>query len=214
MKILITGATGYIGSVLVPRLIERGHDITVLVREQSLARVPKGCNHIIGDALDATSFIDSCSGFDVLVHLVGVAHPNPTKSKQFVYVDLKSVQEVAKAVELHSIPRVVYVSVAHPAPVMKSYWKVRAQAEQIFKNTGSTCTFLRPWYVVGPGHNWAQLLAPAYSLMKVFPFSREIAERLQLVRLEHMVCALLQAVESTPAKNTVVTAKEIAECSG
>ena len=54
----------------------------------------------------------------------------------------------------------VYISVAHPAPMMKAYIEVRSQCEAMIRQSGMNATILRPWYVLGPGHRWPYLLLP------------------------------------------------------
>ena len=62
--------------------------------------------------------------------------------------------------------RFVYVSVAHPAPVMHAYIDVRVRVEQLLRESPLPCTVLRPWYVLGPGHRWPYLLIPLYWLLR------------------------------------------------
>jgi uncharacterized protein YbjT (DUF2867 family) len=114
-------------------------------------------------------------------------------------VDLASVHEALAAASGAGIEHFVYVSVARPAPVMKEYLRVRADAEAAIAATGVRATFLRPWYVLGPGHRWPHLLRPLYSLAERLPDYREGALRLGLVTVEQMTRALVVAVESPPA---------------
>ena len=65
--------------------------------------------------------------------------------------------------------------------------------------TGIPHTFVRPWYVLGPGHYWPYVLVPFYALARVFPPTRKQAVRLGLVTLKQMVTALVAAVETLPA---------------
>src|SRR6185503_1802789 len=91
-----------------------------------------------------------------------------------------------------------------------AYWRVRERVEALLAATGVPATFLRPWYVLGPGHRWALMLRPFYWLAERVPASRETARRLGLVTLPQMVAALVAAVESPPAQGTrVVEVPEI-----
>jgi uncharacterized protein YbjT (DUF2867 family) len=75
MQVFVTGATGYIGSRLLPALIRRGHHVSALTRPQSAHRLAPGCRAVVGDALDAASYAQAIDGADALIHLVGVPHP-------------------------------------------------------------------------------------------------------------------------------------------
>ncbi|HEX8925018.1 MAG TPA: hypothetical protein VF786_04460, partial [Terriglobales bacterium] len=94
------------------------------------------------------------------------------------------------------IQHFVYLSVAHPAPVMKSYIAVRAECEQALLASGMNVTILRPWYVLGPGHRWPYALLPMYWLCERIRSMRERARRLGLVTLDQMVRTLVSAIEN------------------
>ena len=81
---------------------------------------------------------------------------------------------------------------------MRAYQEVRREGEELIRATRMRATFLRPWYVLGPGHRWPSLLRPAYWLFERVPATREGARRLGLVTLEQMVLALAGAVEDPP----------------
>ena len=140
---------------------------------------------------------------DTFVQLVGVSHPNPAKAAEFRSVDLASGRGAIEAASSAGVQHFVYVSVAHPAPMMKAYIEVRSQCEAMIRQSGLKATILRPWYVLGPGHRWPYLLLPIYKLMELFPSTREGATRLGLVTLEQMVRALVRAVE-TPAQEVQI----------
>lgn len=195
-RVFITGGTGYIGSSLIPVLLERGHHVRGLVRPTSKGNLPNECEVVSGDALDARTYQHLIRPCDTLLHLVGVAHPSPAKAAEFRSVDLVAGREAIEAAKALSIPHFVYLSVAQPAPVMKAYTAVRAECEALIQQCGLNATVLRPWYVLGPGHKWPYALLPMYKVAEVLPFTRQGAMRLGLVTLEQMVMALVQAVES------------------
>lgn len=100
-----------------------------------------------------------------------------------------------------SISHFVYVSVAHPAPVMKAYIRVRSECETILLQQSFGTTILRPWYVLGPGHWWPVVLKPIYALLESSSATREPARRLGLVTLAQMLEALIWAVENPHTAN-------------
>jgi len=195
-NVFIAGGTGYIGRVLIPVLLERGHEVRALVRRGSECKLPSGCEAVIGDALDSLTFIDRVRPSDTFVQLVGVPHPSPSKAAQFQSIDLASVKASVSAAVHARVRHFVYVSVAQPAPVMKAYQAVRADGEKLIRDSGMNATIIRPWYVLGPGHRWAYMLLPMYWLFERIPGTRATARRLGLVTLDEMVAALAQAVET------------------
>jgi uncharacterized protein YbjT (DUF2867 family) len=208
-SVFITGGTGYMGLRLIPRLLERGHEVRALVRPGSEKKLPPGCVPVLGNALDGNTYSGKLSSADTFVQLVGVAHPSPAKGQEFRRVDLVSGLGAVTAAKSAGIRHFVYLSVAHPAPMMKEYIAVRSECEAAIKAAGLNATILRPWYVLGPGHRWPYLLLPMYKLAELLPPTREGALRLGLVTLEQMVTALLAAVENPAHGIRVVSVPEI-----
>jgi hypothetical protein len=69
------------------------------------------------------------------------------------------------------VRHIVYVNVAHPAPLMKAFIEVRKEGEALVKSTGIPATIVRPWYVLGPGHRWPYLLVPVYAVLGWMPLT-------------------------------------------
>jgi uncharacterized protein YbjT (DUF2867 family) len=194
--VFITGGTGYIGSRSILRLLERGHEVRALVRQGSEQKLPRGCTPIIGNALDQSTFINHIKPADTFIQLVGVAHPSPSKTEQFKRVDLVSVRESVAAAKQNGIQHFIYMSVAQPAPIMKEYQAVRAEGERLVRESGMNATFIRPWYVLGPGHYWAYALKPLYWIAEMIPSKREQAKRMGLVTIEQMIATIVHAIEN------------------
>ena len=197
-NVFVTGGTGYIGRPFIEALLGRRHVVHALVRAGREHAVPPGATPVVGDALDAASFARAVPRAATLVHLVGTPHPNPSKTAEFERVDLGSVRATAAAAVESEAAHIVYVSVARPAPLMRSYIEARERGEAAVAATGIAHTFVRPWYVLGPGHYWPYALVPLYALARAFPPTRKQAVRLGLVTLRQMVTALVAAVETVP----------------
>lgn len=200
--VLVAGGTGYIGRRLIPLLVRRGHQVRVLTRASSVAKVPDGTVAVIGDALDPHSYTAAVRPGDTIVHLVGTPHPSPSKAAEFQRVDLASIRAGVTAASAQQASHLVYVSVAHPAPVMAAYIAVRTEGETLIERARLTATILRPWYVLGPGHWWPLVLTPLYAVARRVPSMRDGAERLGLVTIDQMVAALTVAVDSPPVAGT------------
>ncbi len=209
--VFITGGTGYIGTRLIKALLADGNfHIKALTRKGSENKLPKGCEIIYADALNADSYKNSIAPAAIFVHLIGVAHPSPAKAEQFRKIDLISVQQAAKAAATAGIKHFIYLSVAmYPTTIMKDYQEVRARGETILLQQHFTCSFIRPWYVLGPGHWWPLLLKPFYWLAKFIPSKREAAKQLGTVTIKQMIETIVYAIKNQPPVNTVYDVSKI-----
>ena len=211
MNVFLTGSTGYIGRHLIPELLARGHRVRALVRRGSESKLATGAEAVLGDALDANTFAHAIAPSDTFVQLVGVAHPSPSKADEFRKVDLVAIRESVRAVKGSSIAHFIYLSVAQPAPVMQAYVDVRAEGERFLRESGIPSTFVRPWYVLGPGHWWPYAILPLYWIWGAFPAHRDTARRLYPVKLAQVVRAIADAVEHPPNGARIIEAPELRE---
>jgi uncharacterized protein YbjT (DUF2867 family) len=198
--IFVTGASGFMGRRLSEELLRRGHRVRCLVRRGSEQRAAAGSEMIVANPLDGASYAPNVAGCDTFVHLVGVAHPGPAKASEFRSIDLASAKAAVSAAKGAAVDHFVYVSVAHPAPVMRAYIEARMEAEAAIRASGLNATIVRPWYVIGPGRQWPLLLGPVFRLLP---------PRLGLVRIEEMIATLAAAVERPPRGIRIVEVPEI-----
>ncbi len=208
-RVFVTGGTGYVGARLIPLLLERGHEVTALVRESSARKVSAGCRVVAGDPLKTETFAECVRGHDTLVQLVGVPKPSPWKGAQFRAIDGPSAMAAVRAAASTGVNHFVYVSVAQPAPIMRDYIAVRRHCEEAIRQTGLIATILRPWYILGPGHWWPLAVVPVYRLLERLPATRAEAMRLGLVTIRDMLAALLWSIEHPPVTTRVIDVPEI-----
>ena len=209
----ITGGTGYIGTPLIWALIERGHQVRALVRPGSEKKLPPGSVAVPGNALDASSYAARIQPSHTFVQLVGVSHPKPSKAAEFQSIDRASALGAIAAARHAGVQHFIYLSVAQPAPIMKSYQSVRAECEAALRESGMNVTIVRPWYVLGPGHRWPYVLLPMYWLCQLLPSTRDGARRLGLVTLGQMTQTLASAVENPSIGARFVDVPQIRKCS-
>ena len=212
-SICVTGGTGYIGQRLIPLLLGRGHEVRAVVREGSQRKLPGGASIVVADPLQDGSYPEAIKGADTFVHLVGVPHPSPAKAAQFRAIDLPSAQVALKAARDAGVRHFVYLSVAQPAPMMQAFIAVRSEGEAMIRASGIDATFIRPWYVLGPGHRWPYFLLPFYWMAEQLPVTRESARRLGLVSISQMLKALVWAVENPPTGIRILDVPKIRELS-
>src|SRR5215208_6698396 len=148
------------------------------VRDRGYRVSRRAARRTVGDPLSSRDLTAAFRAGDTLVHLIGTPRPSPAKAQQFRDIDLVSIRAAAAAAADARVAHIVYVSVAHPAPMMHAYIAVRSEGESLVRATGIPATILRPWYVLGEGHWWPYALVPAYWLLERVPSTRASAQRL------------------------------------
>src|SRR4051812_28871848 len=148
---LVTGATGYIGGRLVPRLLDAGFSVRVLVRSpEKLRDVPwAGSVQIAkGDLGDPESLRAASEGVDVfyyLVHSMGGV-------KDFEHAEEESARNVAAAVREAGVSRVVYLGGLHPEQgELSPHLRSRVAVGRILLESGVPTAALQAGVVIGSG---------------------------------------------------------------
>ncbi len=115
MKILVTGATGFMGIRLVEALIKENHEVFALVRNIEKAKdvLHCACNLMEGDVTDKTSIEGMCDGIDVVYHLAALmGHDLPSESafNKFRKVNVEGLKNVVFEAERAGVKRFIHVS--------------------------------------------------------------------------------------------------------
>ena len=112
MKVLVTGANGFLGSWLVRELIQQGSDVRILARAQSDMRELEGLvfEKSIGDVTDQASVANACLGVDTVFHLAGLVAYNRNQRTAMEKVNVGGTQNVISAVKKKSVRRLVHLS--------------------------------------------------------------------------------------------------------
>src|SRR6478672_7798948 len=110
MKILVTGATGKVGSRLAKRLAKRGHDVRALVRDEARAKDLRdaGLDLEVGDLLEVDSLAPAVRGVDAVVHCAAFFR-GATPEQAHAVNDLGT-QHLANATAAASVKRFVFLS--------------------------------------------------------------------------------------------------------
>lgn len=115
MKILVTGGTGFIGKLLVPKLIQQGHDVYVLCRNLVKAKsiLPNECKIIIGDITNKESLKNCCDSIDMVYQLVGLSGnelPSDYQFKRFRKINVEGLRNIVEEAQSAKVKRFIQVS--------------------------------------------------------------------------------------------------------
>lgn len=112
MKCLITGANGFLGSWLTRALIEKGHDVSVLVRPTSDLSELQGLDFkkVYGDVTDPESLNKAFKGMDGIFHLAGVVAYKKKDRAMMEKVNVTGTQNVLDAIEKQNVPKLLHLS--------------------------------------------------------------------------------------------------------
>ena len=152
MHVLVVGATGYIGSRLVPRLLGDGHAVRVLARTPAKVQVHAWADAVEvlpGDATDAAALRAACTGVDAVVHLVH-AMDGPGYADR----DRDAARALADGAAAAGVRRIVYLGGLQPdddAGTVSGHLSSRREVGDILLDGPVPVAVLRAGIVVGTG---------------------------------------------------------------
>jgi len=131
--ILVTGATGYIGGRLVPRLLEAGHHVCCFVRDPVRLRDFSWVEKIQiaeGDALDAPSLVNAMQGITTAYYLIHGMQGGRVDAER----DLRAARNFASAAEIAGLQRIIYFGeLVNPTDDLSPYLRSRHETGHILR---------------------------------------------------------------------------------
>lgn len=203
MKILVTGATGYIGGRLAPRLVEAGHEVRVIVRDPSKLRdVPwaSGVEIVTGDLSDALTLPAAFEGIEVVYYLV---HAMGAKG-DFEKLEQASARNVGAAAKAAGASRIVYLGGLHPDVPLTSlskHLRSRAEVGQILMNSGVPTAALQAGTVIGSGSASFEMIRHLTEVLPYMPAPKWVRNFIQPIAVRDVLYYLAAAAALPPEVN-------------
>lgn len=184
MNVLVTGATGFVGSSLVPALVSAGHTVTAMTRDASSYGPPDGVSVTECDLLNPKTLEGSFESVDVAYYLV---HSLQT-GDAFAQRDREAARNFVRAASKAGIERVIYLGgLGETGGELSEHLRSRREVESILDSNEYELTTLRAAIIIGRGST-------------SFTMIRQLAERLPVmvtpkwVRTECQPIALQDAI--------------------
>lgn len=201
MKVLVTGATGFVGRSVVAQLIEAGHGVRALVRDPARASMlPKdGVQLISGDVLDPPSLVPACDGVDAVIHLVAVIRESG-KSQTFTGINVDGTRNMVEAAKKSGVGRFVYAGTvgAVDDPHLR-YMRSRWQAEQTVIGSRVPYSILRFSVAFGEGDEFINPLAAMFKALPVVPVPGNGRATFQPIAVQDAARCLVEALQTDDA---------------
>ncbi len=195
MRILVTGATGYIGGRLVPRLLEAGHEVRVMVRNPArLAEVPWATDVDIvrGDVTNTVDVAAAVGGMNALYYLV---HAMGTAG-DFEQIELRSARIVAGAARAAGLERIVYLGGLHPEQgALSPHLRSRAAVGDILIASGVPTVALQAGVVIGSGSASFEMIRHLTEVLPYMPAPKWVRNFIQPIAVRDVLHYLAAAID-------------------
>jgi len=196
-RVLVTGATGYVGGRLVPRLLEAGYLLRALVRDpQKLADVPwtPEVDVVTADLADPTTLLPAFAGVDIVYYLVH----SMARGQRGRFEDMERVnaENVARAAKAAGVRRIVYLGGLHPDDeTLSRHLESRKVVGDILLASGVPTVVLQAGIVIGSGSASFEMIRHLTDVLPYMPAPRWVRNYIQPIAVRDVLHYLVAAAE-------------------
>lgn len=176
MKILLTGATGYIGNSLISYLLMNNIEIRALIRPNSVSKIKKEVQQqieiVTGDVTEKSSLTGKLKGIDSIIYLPGLIREFPKKGITFRAIHFDGVMNLVDEAIRSDVKRFILISANGVRfDASTAYHKTKYNGEEYLKHSGLEWTILRPSVIFGDeGKGYQNFISVLIDLINMFPY--------------------------------------------
>ncbi|HEY9174566.1 MAG TPA: complex I NDUFA9 subunit family protein [Verrucomicrobiae bacterium] len=203
MKVLVTGATGFVGQEVLQELHAAGHTTRLLARRPESGQMRKltsefNASAFSGNVLQAETLDTAMLGVDAVIHLVGII--SEIGKQTFENVHVQAAQNVVGAAKRAGVRRFIHMSALGTRPKAASrYHQTKRAAEEIVRGSGLEWTVFRPSLIYGPGDHFVSLFAKLARLSPVLPVTGPGTAKMQPVAVGEVAACFVRALTEPSA---------------
>lgn len=194
MKILVTGATGYIGGRLIPRLLEKGHSVRVFVRDARRIEGRKWFEKVevaTGDLENRESIFRAVQGVDAAYFLVHAMN----EGGDFAERERAIAENFAVAAK--TVEKIIYLGGLLPENNVSEHLESRAAVGEILRKDGRTTEF-RAGPIIGSGSASFEMVRYLTERIPVMIVPRWVKNEVQPIAVRNVIEYLIAALEREP----------------
>lgn len=196
--VLVTGATGYVGGRLIPRLIEAGHAVRALARRPEQARLPAEVEVVRGDVVSGEGLADALAGVEVAHYLVHSMGGRSTRPGDFADLDRRAAEHFGAAAARAGIRRLVYLGGLESTTVdaeASAHLRSRQEVAAVLAHHVPTTVHVRAAMVIGAGSSSFLMLRGLVERLPAMICPRWIDTRTQPVAIADVEATLTALVD-------------------
>jgi uncharacterized protein YbjT (DUF2867 family) len=205
LKILVTGATGYVGGRLIPELLRAGHDIRCLVRDAS--RLPDKwwsdqVETIEGDVLDEKSLIGVFAGIESAYYLI---HSLGGFEQDLASTEEQAARNFGRLAHEQDVDRIIYLGGIEPASSQTSkHLSSRVKTGEILRSSGVSVTEFRAGVIVGSGSLSFELIRYLTERVPLLITPKWVRTKTQPIGIRDILSYLTQALDTPESRDQIV----------
>jgi len=203
-KVLVTGATGFVGNAVVRSLVSNGYAPVALVREGSESKLDSTAEIVYGDVLDKKSLLKAMEGVYAVINLVGIIREIPSKNVTFDLLHRQSAENAAEAASAMGIKRFIHMSANGTRKnAVSTYHITKQKGEDAVKNSGVEYTIFRPSLIYGPGDSFINMLVKFMKMTPVFSYFGDGSYPMAPVAVEDVAECFVRSIDSPSTERMV-----------